>query len=78
MVRGLFICLQFPYAYSSTGGITADLLFPIAWEVVRNLQFVQGLRSYLLLEIEHHKTEKFLGCTSCLTAVNYTQTQQNP
>jgi len=38
MVRGLFIRLRFPYAYYPTGGITADLLFPIAWEVVRNLE----------------------------------------
>ena len=38
MVRGLFIHLQFPYAYYPTDGVTADLLFPIVWEVVRNLE----------------------------------------
>jgi len=58
MVRGLFIHLRFPYAYYPTGRITADLLFPIAWEVVRKLECAE-LRLYLVLEIEHHKTEIF-------------------
>ena len=42
MVRGIFIKLNFPYAQYPTCicGITADYmyLFPIAWEVVRNLE----------------------------------------
>ena len=38
MVRGVFIKLNFPYAQYPTCGITADYLFPIAWEVVRNLE----------------------------------------
>ena len=38
MVRGIFIKLNFPYAQYPTVGITAEQLFPIAWEVVRNLK----------------------------------------
>ena len=38
MVRGFFIKLWFPYAHYSTAGITANLLFPLAWEVIRNLE----------------------------------------
>ena len=38
MVRGLFIKLQFPYAQYPTSGITAELLFPLVWEVVRTLE----------------------------------------
>ena len=38
MVRGLFIKLSFPYAQYPTHGITADYLFPIAWEVVKHLE----------------------------------------
>ena len=33
MVRGIFFKLQFPYAHFATRGITADLLFPIIWEL---------------------------------------------
>ena len=38
MVRGIFTKLTFPYAQYPTRGITADCLFPIAWEVVKNLE----------------------------------------
>ena len=38
MVRGVFIKLHFPYAHYPTSGITADLLFPLAWEVIRTLE----------------------------------------
>ena len=38
MVRGLFIKLHFPYAHYPTSGITADLLFLLAWEVIRTLE----------------------------------------
>ena len=38
MVRGIFIKLNFPYAQYPTVGITAEQLFPIAWEIVRNLE----------------------------------------
>lgn len=38
MVRGLFTSLEFPYAQFATKGATADLLFPIVWVAVRNLE----------------------------------------
>ena len=38
MVRGLFIDLKFPYARFATESLTADLLFPLAWEAFQNLE----------------------------------------
>ena len=38
IVQGLLIKLNFPYAQYPTDGITADCLFPIAWEVVKHLE----------------------------------------
>ena len=38
MVRGLFIDLEFPYAQFATPSLTADLLFPLAWKAVQNLE----------------------------------------
>ena len=41
MVRGIFFKLEFPYAHFATEGITADLLFPIVWEGVRQLESIR-------------------------------------
>lgn len=38
MVRGIFIQLNFPYAQFPTTDLSGDLLFPIVWEVVKNLE----------------------------------------
>ena len=38
MVRGLFIDLKFPYAQFATHSLTADMLFPLAWEAVQRLE----------------------------------------
>ena len=38
MVRGIFFKLDFPYAHFGTVGVTADQLFPIIWEGVRQLE----------------------------------------
>lgn len=38
MARGIFTKLEFPYAQFPTRGVTADKLFPIVWEAVRNLE----------------------------------------
>jgi len=38
MVRGLFMSLKFPYAQYPTADLTADNLFPLAWDVVRHLE----------------------------------------
>ena len=43
MVRGVFFKLDFPFAHFATVGITADLLFPIVWEGVRQLESI-GLK----------------------------------
>ena len=38
MVRGIFFRLEFPYAHFGTDGATADFLFPIIWEAIRQLE----------------------------------------
>ena len=38
MVRGIFIKLNFPYAQYPVTDLSADLLYPIVWEVVKNLE----------------------------------------
>ena len=38
MVRGIFIRLNFPYAQYPTSDVSAGLLYPIVWEVIRSLE----------------------------------------
>ena len=38
MVRGLFIPLNFPYAQFATRNLSADLIFPLVWEIVQKLE----------------------------------------
>ena len=38
MVRGLLFKLNFPYAHFGTDGISGELLYPILWEAVRQLE----------------------------------------
>ena len=38
MVRGIFSKLDFPYTHFPTEGATADQMFPIVWDAVRNLE----------------------------------------
>ena len=39
MVRGLFVTnIQFPYAQYATTDLSADVLFPLVWDVVRHLK----------------------------------------
>ena len=38
MVRGLFFKFEFPLAHFSTEGATGDLLYPIVWEGIRNIE----------------------------------------
>ena len=37
-VRGLFSNLEFPYAQFPTGGASTDVLYPMVWEAVSNLE----------------------------------------
>ncbi len=43
MVRGIFFKLDFPYAHFATQSATADLLHPIIWEAVRQVESI-GLK----------------------------------
>ena len=43
MVRGIFVKLNFPYAHFATCGITGDVLFPIIWEAICQLEII-GLK----------------------------------
>ena len=38
MVRGIFFKLEFPYAHFATRSVTADMLFPIIWDGIRQLE----------------------------------------
>lgn len=38
VVRGVFIRMKFPYAQFATADLSADLLYPIVWEVIRSLE----------------------------------------
>ena len=38
MVRGIFFKLEFPYTHFGTKGVTADFLFPIVREGIRQLE----------------------------------------
>lgn len=38
MVRGIFTKLEFPYAQFATRDISAEKLFPVVWDAVRNLE----------------------------------------
>lgn len=40
MIRGMLFKMEFPYAHFSTTGITAETLFPIIWDAVRNLKSI--------------------------------------
>ena len=73
MVWGLFIHLQFPYAYYPTGGITADLLFPIVWEVVRNLECA-GFKVISITGDEASQNRKFFRMhkSACSCELNLT------
>ena len=43
MVRGIFFKLEFPFAHFATRGVTADLLFPIVWEAIQEIEAI-GLK----------------------------------
>jgi hypothetical protein len=60
MVRGLFIKLCFPYAQYPTQGITADKLFPVAWEVIRHLESV-GFKVISLTGDKASPNQKFFS-----------------
>ena len=47
MVRGIFTKLEFPLACVPTRDITGDILFPIVWEAVRNIE-ESGLKVILI------------------------------
>ena len=48
MVRGLITPIDFPYAQYATTDVTADLLFPIVWDVIRHLE-VAGLQVHCVV-----------------------------
>ena len=38
MVRGIFFKLEYPYAHFATKGVTINVLFPLVWEAIRQLE----------------------------------------
>lgn len=47
LVRGIFFKLEFPFAHFGTVGVTADQLFPIIWEGIRQVESI-GLQVIFL------------------------------
>jgi hypothetical protein len=43
-VRGIATDLQFPLAHFASGGISADILYPIIWEALEILEVTVGLK----------------------------------
>ena len=66
MVRGIFTRLTFPYAQFPTAGISADVLFPLLWNVIRHLECA----GFKVLSVTDSLVTKplpvvsFFGCTS--------------
>ena len=61
MVRGIFFKLQFPYAHFATRAITADLLFPMIWEAVREIELI-GLKVIFITADGASSNRIFFGC----------------
>lgn len=40
MVRGIFFKMNFPYAHFATKAFTADMLFPLMWQAVQQLELM--------------------------------------
>lgn len=38
MIRGIFFKMNFPYAHFGSADLTGDVLFPIVWEVVQQIE----------------------------------------
>ena len=69
MVRGVFIKLDFPYTQYPTVGITAEQLFPIAWEIIRNLECA-GLKVISLTRDGSSANRKFFQLHNKLAGAN--------
>lgn len=39
MVRGIYFSMKFPYAQYATSSASADVLYPLMWEVIRSLEY---------------------------------------
>ena len=59
MVRGIFLKLKFPLAHFETIGMTADQLFPIIWEGVRQVERI-GLKVIFITADSVMSEEKVL------------------
>lgn len=64
MVRGIFSDLNFPYAHFPSEGASADQIFPLAWEAVRNLE-ESGLKVMVMVCDGASSNRKFfwIHCT---------------
>ena len=59
MVRGIFFKLEFPYAHFASRGVTADPLFPIVWEAIRQIEAI-GLKVIFITGDGASANRKFL------------------
>ena len=66
MVRGIFFKLEFPFAHFGTAGVTADQLYPILWEGVRQVESV-GLKVVFITADGASPNRKFFRMHQCPT-----------
>ena len=66
MVRGIFFKLEFPFAHFGTAGVTADQLYPIIWEGVRQVEGV-GLKVLFITADGASPNRKFFRMHRCPT-----------
>ena len=63
MVGGIFSDLNFPYAHFPTEGASADHLYPVVWDAIRNLE-ESGFKVMVIICDGASSTRKFFKCTA--------------
>ena len=61
MVHGIFLRLNFPYAQFATRDLSADVLFPMVWQIIRSLEFAR----FKVISLTGDKASvncRFFGC----------------
>ena len=57
--RGIFFKMEFPYAHFGTLGVTGNILFPIIWEAVQQIEGL-GLKVICIVADSASSNRKFI------------------
>lgn len=77
MVRGIFIKVKFPYAQFPTRDLSAEVLYPIVWEVIRNLECA-GLKVVSLTGDKASVNRKFFNMHKSASGTGSAYKVRNP